>query len=69
MNFGGTAGLNREGDKLEMIKKKVEDEVNNPKNQLSLNNIFHKFKPMNKEKIKKAKKNKTTLKNNSPNGF
>jgi hypothetical protein len=69
MNFGTTQGLNREGDKLQMIKKSVEDEINNPKNQLSLNSIFYKFKPLNKEKITKAKKNKVANKNNSPYGF
>jgi hypothetical protein len=69
MNFGTSGGLNREGDKLQMIKKTVENEINNPKNQLSLNNVFYKFKPMNKEKIKKAKNAKVATKNNSPNGF
>lgn len=69
MNFGTSEGLNREGDKLQMIKKKVEDEINNPRNQLSLNNVFYKFKPVNTDKIKKAKKAKIATKNNSPNGF
>jgi hypothetical protein len=71
MNFGTNEGLNREGDKIQMIKNSVENEINNdtPKKKIGLNNIFHNFKPKNTDKIKQAKKNKIAMKNNSPNGF
>lgn len=71
MNFGSSGGLNRQGDKLTMLKKSVEDSIDQQKTQLSLNQVFHKFKPVNQNKIKMAKKNKdkNTLKNNSPWGL
>ena len=69
MNFGTSEGINREGDKLKMLQKSVEDELNEPRNQLSLGKVFYKYKPANNKKVVTAKKNKKNLKNNSPWGL
>lgn len=70
MNFGSTNGLNSQGQKIQMIKESVEKEINQPREtQMSLTQVFTKFKPINKTKISTAKKNKKNLlKNNSPRG-
>jgi hypothetical protein len=75
MNFGTTDGLNREGDKIMMLKKSVEESINTQNNNFSLNKVFYGFKTTNKNKISTAKKNrknnleKNKMKNNSPWGF
>lgn len=69
MNFGSYEGLNREGDKIELIKKSIEDSINNPSsNTINLKKVFRKFTPKNTQKIAIAKKNKKKL-NNSPWGL
>lgn len=70
MNFGSYDGLNREGDKIELIKKSVEDSINNkPSSNINLKKVFQKFTPKNTQKIATAKKNKKKLINNSPWGL